>query len=54
VGEFIVACRDAPEVLQSVEGALDPPAQLVEAPIEAEGLFPAGAVGNNRLGSTSL
>jgi hypothetical protein len=40
----VVAGCDAPEVLQSVEGALDAPAQLVDTLAKAEWLFVSGAV----------
>ncbi len=45
---------DAPEVLQSVEGILDKPSTPVEALVEAEGLFPVAAVGNDGLGSALM
>src|SRR5262245_65825231 len=47
----VVAGRDAPEILQPVECALDAPAQLVETLAEAERLFPVAAIWNDRLGS---
>src|SRR5262245_45159336 len=47
----VVAGCDAPEVLQSVERALDAPAQLVDTLAEAERLFPVAAIWNDRLGS---
>ncbi len=50
----VVACCDAPKVLQPVEGILDEPSQLVEAPVEAERLFSATPVGNDGLRSTLL
>jgi len=50
--EPVVSGRDAPEALQPVERILDAPAQLIEAFVEAERLFPVEAVGNDRLGPT--
>src|SRR5262245_53729036 len=47
----VVAGCDAPEVLQSVERALDAPAQLVDTLAEAERLFSVAAIWNDRLGS---
>jgi hypothetical protein len=47
----VVAGCDAPEVLQPVERALDAPAQLVDALIEAERLLPVAAIWNDQLGS---
>jgi hypothetical protein len=52
LGQLIVSCGDAPEVLQPVEGILDAPAQLVETLVEAERLLPVAAVGNDRLSTT--
>jgi len=45
-----VTRRDAPEVLQSVGGALDEPSSSVKVLVEAEQLLPVIAVGNDRLG----
>src|SRR5262245_49140297 len=47
----VVAGCDAPEVLQSVERALDAPAQLGDTLAEAERLFSVAAIWNDRLGS---
>src|SRR5438093_11551843 len=52
--EPVVAGCDAPEVLQPVERTLDAPAQLVETLAEAERLFPAAAIWNDRLGSALI
>jgi hypothetical protein len=43
--KLVGASRDAPEVLQSVEGAFDAPAQLIETLAEPERLFPIALVG---------
>ena len=40
--------------LKSVESILDAPAQLVEAVVEAERLFPVAFVGNDRLATTLM
>ena len=50
----VIARGDAPEVLQPVEGILDPPAEFVETLAEAERLLPVASVGNNRFGSTLI
>jgi len=49
--QSVVSSGDAPEVFQPVDGTLDPPAQLVEALIEAERVLSVGVVWNDRLGS---
>src|SRR6266566_10161170 len=49
--ESVIASCDAPEVLQSVECAFDPPAQLIKTLVKGERLFPVAAIWNNCLGS---
>ena len=49
--QSVVAGCDAPEVLQSVERRLDAPAQLVEALVEGERLFPIAPIWNDRFGA---
>ena len=48
--EPVVAGCDAPEILQSVECALDAPTKLVEALAEAKRLLSVVAIWNDRLG----
>ena len=50
----VIARCDAPEILQPVEGILDPPAKFVETLAEAERLLPIAAIGNDRFGSTLI
>ena len=49
--QLVVAGCDAPKVLQSVEGTLDSPAQIVEALRESERLLPASTIWDDRLSS---
>jgi hypothetical protein len=52
--ELVVAGRDTSEVLELVECTLDAPTHLVEVFAEGEWALPAGAVGNDGLGSTPI
>src|SRR6187399_776824 len=52
--QLVIACGDAPEILQSVESGLDAPTQLVETLVEAERLLPIGAIWNDWLGSVFI
>ena len=47
-GEFVVACAEAPEVLESAEAALDDVAAFVSLLVMANALFPIGFAGNDR------
>jgi hypothetical protein len=53
-GQSVVSRCDTPKIPQPVECALDAPSFFIEPPVEAEQLFSAAPIGNDRLGSAIL
>ena len=53
LGEFVVTCGDAPELLDATEETLDQIAVLVEVPIERTGVEPIGTRRDCRLAALS-
>lgn len=50
MGQLVVSCRNAPEVLQPIERVFDPPTHLVQAFVKCERLLPVAAVRDDRFG----
>ena len=49
LGEFVVACGDASELLDATEETLDQVATLVDVAVERTGMEPIGTLGDDRL-----